>query len=155
MADNLSKAQRSYCMSRIKGRDTSLEKVVRGELHRRGYRFRKHVADLPGKPDIVFPRQGVVVFIEGGFWHGWRFPLWRDKVSLFWRTKIEGNRRRDAANFRKLRKAGWTVIRVWQHQVQRDCAGVIARITAAVKGSAVNPRRRGPLAARENKGRFP
>lgn len=140
MADNLSKTQRSYCMSRIKGRDTSIEKMVRGELHRRGFRFRKHVAGMPGRPDIVFPRHRVVVFIDGDFWHGWRFPLWRDNLTQFWQMKIERNRLRDVANFRKLRKDGWTVIRVWQHQVKHDCPGVVARIVAVVNRSASNPR---------------
>lgn len=141
MADNLSKAQRSYCMSRIKGRDTSLEWVIRGELHQRGLRFRKHVAGLAGRPDIVFPRQRVVVLIEGDFWHGWRLPLWRENLTSFWRMKIDGNRRRDVANFNKLRGDGWTVIRVWPHQAERDCHGVVARIIAAVKGLPSSPRR--------------
>ena len=135
MVDNLSKTQRSYCMSRIKGRDTSLERAVRGELHRQGLRFRKHVAGMAGRPDIVFPRQRVVVFINGDFWHGWRFPLWRENLASFWRLKIAGNRARDVANSRRLRRAGWTVVRVWQHQARRDRAAVVARIIAAVDRS--------------------
>lgn len=141
MADNLSTTLRSYCMSRIKGRDTSLERLVRGELHRRGLRFRKHVAGVAGRPDVVFPRHRVVVFIDGDFWHGWRFPLWRDNLTPFWQIKIARNRLRDMVNFRKLRRDGWTVIRVWQHQVKRDCPSVVARIVMAVSRSATKPSR--------------
>jgi DNA mismatch endonuclease (patch repair protein) len=119
-------------MSRVRGKDTSIEIRVRSELHRRGYRFRKHVKNLPGKPDIVFSSANVAVFVDGDFWHGYRFPAWESKVSDFWKKKIAGNRERDQRNFRKLRGMGWTVIRIWQHEVERDLAGVIERIASAV-----------------------
>ena len=73
MPDNLTKKQRSYCMSRVKNKDTDIEKIVRSELHKRGYRFRKHLKKLPGTPDIAFTRAKVAVFIDGDFWHGYRF----------------------------------------------------------------------------------
>jgi DNA mismatch endonuclease, patch repair protein len=63
-------------MGRVRNRDTDLERVVRSALHRRGLRFRKHVSGLPGRPDVVFPAAKVAVFIDGDFWHGYRFPLW-------------------------------------------------------------------------------
>jgi DNA mismatch endonuclease, patch repair protein len=132
MADNLTRAQRSYCMGRVRNRDTSLETSVRSELHRRGLRFRKHVAALPGRPDLVFPRARLAVFIDGDFWHGYRFPVWRENVSAFWQKKIEVNRIRDRRNFRKLRRMGWTVLRIWQHQSHADLASVIERICALV-----------------------
>ena len=128
MVDNLTKTQRSYCMSRVKSKDTLLEQRVRSELHRRGYRFRKHVSYLPGKPDIVFPSQKVVIFIDGDFWHGWLYPQWRETVSPFWQKKIERTRERDQKNFRKLRGMHWKVIRIWQHQIEKNFAGVIDRI---------------------------
>ena len=133
MTDNLSSRQRSYCMSRVRNKDTSLERLVRSALHRQGIRFRKHVATLPGSPDLVFPRQRLAVFLDGDFWHGWRFPCWRNQVSPFWRNKIEKNRRRDARNMRALRAMGWTVIRIWEHQVERDFDGVIGRIVTAYR----------------------
>lgn len=71
--DPLTKAQRSYCMFQVKGKDTSLEQIVRSALHKHGLRFDKHVSDLPGKPDIVFPRHKIAVFLDGDFWHGYRF----------------------------------------------------------------------------------
>ncbi len=134
MPDNLTPEQRSYCMSRIKGKDTSLEMRVRSALHKRGLRFRKHVKDLPGKPDIVFSKARVVVFVDGDFWHGYRFPSWEGKVSDFWKEKINKNRERDAANHRKLRQMEWTVIRLWQHEVEGDFDACIDRILAAVRG---------------------
>ena len=132
MPDNLTPEQRSYCMSRIKGKDTGLEMRVRSELHRRGFRFRKHVKELPGKPDVVFTKAKVAVFIDGDFWHGYRFPSWEHKVSDFWKQKINKNRERDRRNHRKLKEMGWTVIRLWQHDLERDFQECIEKIVAAV-----------------------
>lgn len=132
MADNLTPKQRSYCMSRVKNKDTDIENIVRSELHRRGYRFRKHVKKLPGTPDIVFTRAKVAIFIDGDFWHGYRFPCWEHKVSDFWKKKIKQNRERDQRNFRKLKNMGWTVIRLWQHDLKRNFDKSIERIVFAV-----------------------
>jgi DNA mismatch endonuclease (patch repair protein) len=134
MPDNLTRRQRSYCMSRIKGKDTRLEMRVRSVLHKRGLRFRKHVKGLPGRPDIVFSRARVAVFIDGDFWHGYRYPSWENKMSHFWRKKISKNRERDARNHRRLRQAGWTVIRLWQHEIQKDFESCIEHIASAVRG---------------------
>ncbi|MHB9150707.1 MAG: very short patch repair endonuclease [Thermoleophilia bacterium] len=134
MTDNLTPSQRSFCMSRVKGKDTGIEKAVRSELHRRGLRFRKHVSSLPGKPDVVFSRARVIVFIDGDFWHGYRLPAWEEKVSDFWKAKIGRTRERDAKNHRKLRREGWTVIRIWQHELERDFEGCIRRVVSAVRG---------------------
>jgi len=135
VADNLTPEQRSYCMSRIKGKDTGIETSVRSELHRRGFRFRKHVKDLPGKPDVVFSNAKVVVFIDGDFWHGYRFPSWEHNVSDFWKKKISKNRKRDQRNHRMLKDMGWTVIRLWQHNLERDFEGSIEKIVSAVKNA--------------------
>ena len=132
MPDNLTRAQRSYCMSRIKGRDTGLEKLVRSELHMRGLRFFKHVKELPGRPDIVFSRMRVAVFIDGDFWHGYRLPAWENGLSEFWKEKIRKNKDRDRKNFNKLREMGWSVIRLWQHQVERNLPGCVEQIISAV-----------------------
>lgn len=135
MPDNLTPEQRSYCMSRIKGTDTGLEVCVRSALHKRGLRFRKHAKELPGRPDIVFNRARIVVFIDGDFWHGYRFPSWEHKVSDFWKKKIYKNRERDKKTHKKLRRMGWTVIRLWQHAVKRDLPGCIEKIILVVKGT--------------------
>lgn len=132
MADNLTPVQRSYCMSRVKGKDTGPEKLIRSELHKRGLRFKKHLKSLPGTPDIVFVRAKVAVFIDGDFWHGYRFPQWEHKVADFWKEKINKNRKRDQRNFRKLRKMGWRVIRVWQHEVKKSPQACTQKIIEAV-----------------------
>lgn len=141
MADNLTPEQRSRAMSRMRSKDTEPELIIRRLVHARGMRYRKHVSALPGTPDLVFSRSRVAVFIDGDFFHGWRFPVWRDNLSAYWQQKIEGNRRRDARNFRKLRNADWLVIRIWQHQVKADPEACVDRIEEAV-------RRRGGLHAK-------
>lgn len=132
MTDNLTAAQRSYCMSRIRGKNTRLEIRVRAELYRLGLRYRVHVRKLPGRPDIVFARSKVVVFVDGDFWHGYKFPLWKGKMAPFWQKKIGETRRRDLKNHRRLRTRGWRVIRVWQHQLERDFGRAIEKIVTAV-----------------------
>lgn len=132
MPDNLTPEQRRKTMQAVKGRDTSLEKIVSSALHKRGLRFRRCVTSLPGKPDFVFPKAKVVVFVDGDFWHGWRFPEWKEKLQLYWQKKIERNRRRDRNNFQRLRRAGWTVLRFWSHQVEGGLEAVVGCIESAV-----------------------
>lgn len=136
MPDNLTAEQRRYCMSRVRGKDTSLERVVRSALHRRGLRFKKHEKQLPGKPDVAFAKAKVAVFIDGDFWHGYRFPAWRETLSPFWSDKIGKTRMRDRRNFGKLRRMGWRVVRIWQHQLERDLDGVTEEIAQLVRAEA-------------------
>ncbi len=130
--DNLTPQQRRRCMSSVRNKDTDIECTVRSELHRRGYRFRKHVRALPGTPDIVFSKRQVAVFIDGDFWHGYRFPRWKNTVSRFWQQKIEKNRQRDRKNFAKLRRNGWCVIRLWKHEVKNNLEECLKRVEAAL-----------------------
>ena len=132
VTDNLTPLQRSYCMSRVRGTNTGIERLVRSELHKRGLRFRKHVKGLPGMPDVVFPSARVVVFLDGDFWHGYRFPAWRDSISRFWNEKIGATRLRDQRNFRRLRRQGWRVLRIWEHEIEKDLDGIVNRIVSAV-----------------------
>lgn len=132
MTDNLTPAQRSYCMSQVKSKDTTPERLLRSRLHQLGLRFQKHVGYLPGKPDVVFPGPKVAVFVDGEFWHGFRFSVWQGNVSDFWQRKIAGNRARDLRNFRRLRRRGWTVIRIWQQQLERNPDACVERIREAV-----------------------
>lgn len=131
--DTLTPEQRFRAMSRVKLRDGSLETVIRSELHRRGYRFRKHVRSLPGSPDAVFPKEKIAVFIDGDFWHGYRLSNWEHKLKDFWKAKIRENRARDQRNFRKLRRMGWRVIRIWQHQIRKNPAACVDRIEALIE----------------------
>lgn len=136
MADNLTQEQRSFTMSRIRSKDTTPELTIRMLSHARGLRFRKHKHGLAGRPDLVFPRARTVVFVDGDFWHGWRFPRWKNKLGRYWRQKIEGNRRRDQRNINRLRREGWLVIRIWEHEVKRDAESCVDRIEKAVRTRA-------------------
>jgi DNA mismatch endonuclease (patch repair protein) len=116
MVDVLTPEQRSFNMSRIRGRDTKPELVLRRGLHARGFRFRLHRKDLPGRPDLVFPGRHAVIFVHGCFWHGHDCPMCRMPATRadFWRSKIEKNRLRDRNVVTALRKSGWRVLTVWE-----------------------------------------
>ena len=144
MPDRHTPAQRSWNMSRIKGKNTSPELAVRNCAYRRGLRYRIHVMALPGRPDMVFPTARVVVFIDGDFWHGWRYPAWKNRLGLYWQHKIERNRLRDTKNFRKLRNSGWHVLRIWEHEVKVDVEACVDRISEAVRLAQPGKRTRSP-----------
>ena len=116
MADVLTKEQRLVNMTRIRGRDTQPELVLRRGLHRRGLRFRLHRKDLPGKPDLVFPASRGVILVHGCFWHLHDCPRfkWPKTRQQFWRDKIERNRKRDETALADLKNAGWRVQVVWE-----------------------------------------
>jgi DNA mismatch endonuclease (patch repair protein) len=117
MADVHDKATRSYNMSRIKGKDTKPEMIVRRFLHANGFRFRLHVKDLPGKPDIVLPKYRTVIFVHGCFWHGhegckyFKLPGTRTE---WWREKIGKNKENDKKAVHILKTQGWTIIQIWE-----------------------------------------
>lgn len=130
MVDNLTPLARSHCMSRVKGRDTTPERVLRSAVFRAGLRFRKHYR-LPGTPDMVFVKRRIAVFIDGDFWHGYRYTAWTKPLSAYWRAKIERNRARDRRNVAALRRDGWIVLRIWEHDIFKDLDGCVSRIIAA------------------------
>lgn len=103
-------------MAGIRGKDTKPEIMLRLGLHRIGFRFQLHRANLPGKPDMVFPKHKAVLFAQGCFWHGHDCHLfkWPKSREEFWRTKIQQNRERDVASIQRLRAAGWRVGEVWE-----------------------------------------
>lgn len=112
------KEKRSKCMAQIRSKDTKPEMIVRRYLHSRGYRYRKNVKSLPGSPDIVLCKYGVVIFIHGCFWHGHDTHLRLPKSNReFWEAKITRNRRRDEECKEKLRNMGWSVMTVWECQL--------------------------------------
>lgn len=119
MADTLTKAERSSRMRKVRQRDTSLELLVRRELHRRGLRYCLGGYDLPGRPDIVFPARRAVVFVHGCFWHAHDCRLGRrpSSNSEFWEQKALSNVLRDARKEAQLRALGWIVHVVWQCQL--------------------------------------
>ena len=124
----MSPETRSAVMSRIRGRDTGPERAMANGFASQGLTWESHVRDLPGRPDFVFRNSRVAVFVDGDFWHGWRFPQWRDKLSDKWEAKIEATRRRDARNHRRLRRMGWKVLRIWEHQIRRSREECVARV---------------------------
>ncbi|MGE0535170.1 MAG: very short patch repair endonuclease [Pirellulales bacterium] len=128
--DIMSAAKRSALMARIRGSNTRPERLLADALRTAGLSFEQHPRGLPGRPDFVFRERMIAVFVDGDFWHGWRFPLWRHKLTPKWREKIEGNRRRDQRNFRKLRRMNWKVIRIWEHQIEQSVASCKTRIVA-------------------------
>jgi DNA mismatch endonuclease (patch repair protein) len=120
MADIYSKSKRSDIMSHISGKETKPEILVRKFLFANGFRFRKNVKDLPGKPDIVLLKYKTVIFIHGCFWHGHtckRGTLPTTNVE-FWETKIGGNVERDKQNVLELKKQGWKIIVIWQCEIK-------------------------------------
>jgi DNA mismatch endonuclease (patch repair protein) len=125
MVDNVSKKRRSEVMSCVKSKDTGPEMRVRQFLHSHGFRYRLHVKDLPGKPDIVLPKYRKVLFVNGCFWHGHEGPnckLARIPKSnvKFWKSKIQKNHERDSVNTKKLEKLGWKVLVVWECQINKQ-----------------------------------
>jgi DNA mismatch endonuclease (patch repair protein) len=119
MTDILSPVERSERMARIGSKDTGPELQLRQELHSRGFRYRLHLKELPGRPDIVFPARRIAIFVNGCFWHGHSCAIGHvpKSNSDFWKKKIQSNRSRDARNIRHLRALGWTVINVWECQL--------------------------------------
>lgn len=117
MTDVLTKEQRQYCMSRIQGKDTKPEMIVRKLVHAMGYRYRLHDKRLPGKPDLVFPGRKKVIFVHGCFWHrhnckyGNVVPKTR---AEFWKEKLDKNKVRDIKNIQKLNDMGWGVLVIWE-----------------------------------------
>ena len=138
MADIMTPAQRSERMSRIRSQNTKPEMLVRRFLHARGFRFRLHARDLPGRPDLVLPKYRAVVFVEGCFWHGHSCQKGRvpGTNSDFWQAKVAANQARDKRNQRALRRDGWRVIRVWECQLAKSktrdatLARLVSRISA-------------------------
>lgn len=118
-------------MSKVPGKNTGPEMVVRRLTHRMRYRYRLHAKGLPGRPDLVFPSRHKVIFVHGCFWHRHRCPSGRETPKSrmdFWVPKLERNRQRDAENRRRLRRMGWDVLVVWECQT-KDVRMLGERIT--------------------------
>lgn len=162
MADKLTKEQRHRCMSRIRGRDTGPEILVRKGLHARGFRFRLQDRRLPGRPDIVLPRWGVVVMVNGCFWHGHkgcRYATRPKTNSVFWQTKIVRNIHRDEVTAAHLEALGWHVATVWECELRTheaaearlDALDAEIREVAALKSMEASATRISRLSARREK----
>jgi len=128
MSDVLTPSQRKHCMSRITGKDTKPELLLRKLLWRRGVRYRLNYK-IAGRPDLVFAGKRVAVFVDGCFWHRCPKHYVKPKTRAeFWESKIQGNVERDRKNNALLKEAGWTVIRLWEHEVEQDIESCVSRI---------------------------
>lgn len=141
MGDVLTPEQRRLNMSRIRGRDTKPEIILRRGLHGVGLRFRLHAPNLPGRPDLVFPKFRAVLLVHGCFWHGHDCPMFKlpGTRTEFWATKIEGNRARDIRTVAALRDSGWRTMVVWECSLKGPARlplqQVIAKCAEFITGS--------------------
>ena len=133
MADNLTPEQRRKNMQAIRGKDTSIELKLRNELWRRGIRYRKNCKQVYGHPDLAFIGKKVAVFCDSEFWHGFDWVNRKESIRTnreYWIPKIERNIERDKEVNEKLKSEGWTVIRFWGREIQKDaerCAQIVIR----------------------------
>lgn len=135
MADTLTSEKRSWNMSRIRGKDTKPELALRSLLHRNGYRFRLHDRRLPGSPDIVLPKHRTVIFVNGCFWHrheGCPKAYSPSSRQEFWSEKFDATVARDAKKSSELRKQDWTVLTVWECELQSSPQTVLDGIVASI-----------------------
>lgn len=133
--------QRSLLMGRIQGRHTTPELLLRKSLWNRGIRYRLHRRLEGSRPDLVISATRIAVFVDGCFWHCCPIHGVRPKTNVaFWRTKLDGNRARDRRNNTALRAAGWTVIRFWEHEIEKSvdrCAERVLRAHRIRQGATV------------------
>ena len=137
MADVHDKATRSFNMSRIKGKNTKPEMLVRKYLFAHGFRYRLNVKTLPGKPDIVLPKYKTVIFVNGCFWHGHKgckyFVVPKTRTE-WWLDKIKGTQLRDREAENQLNEIGWKVITLWTCQLKQDKDKTLQTLVKTVNG---------------------
>lgn len=131
--DKFSKEKRSFIMSRIKGKNTSIELIVRRKLWALGFRgYRIHSSKVLGNPDITFSKKGVAIFLDGDFWHGYVLRERAERLPLYWLNKIRRNMGRDEEYSKELRNQGWKVIRLWEHEITKNFDRAITKIVKAL-----------------------
>ena len=136
MTDVLNEKQRKYNMSRIKGKNTGPEVKLRKMLFARGVRGYRIHYDIPGKPDIVFVKKKIVIFIDGCFWH--KCPVCFQEPETrkeFWMKKIQSNIDRDKKVNEQLKDEGWTVMRFWEHDVRKNPDAIVKKISEIIEKS--------------------
>ncbi|RCN55796.1 very short patch repair endonuclease [Acidiferrobacter thiooxydans] len=143
MGDTLTAEQRRFNMSRIRGKDTKLEMLIRRGLHARGLRYRLHDRSLPGRPDLVFPKFHAAVFVHGCFWHSHGCVLAQVPATrqAFWKANLAANVKRDNGAVEALRASGWRVLVIWECAVRglsrRDSGYVLDAAAVFLRGSLV------------------
>ena len=141
MADVQSPTTRSYNMSRIRGKDTKPEEMVRKYLFSKGFRYRKNVTSLPGKPDIVLPKYKTCIFVNGCFWHGHegcKYFIWPKNNAEFWKNKITGNVERDLYQRHTLQAMGWNVIVIWECDINHRFDDTMNNVVGQLKINDIN-----------------
>ncbi len=136
MADKLTREKRSWNMSHIRGKDTEIEIKVRKYLFSQGFRFRKNVADMPGKPDIVLPKYKTVIFIHGCYWHrhaGCKNCTTPGTNRAFWLEKFEKNVQNDSKNQQELKFAGWKVLILWECEIESNFDHLMNNLVAELR----------------------
>ena len=137
MADRISPEHRSWNMSRIRGRDTKPEFLLRSLMHRSGFRYRLHDKKLPGKPDIVLPKYKTVIFVNGCYWHrhkGCPEATTPKTNTAFWIKKFEDTVARDARKTSELVERGWRVITIWECELAANPIGVVEGLDKQLNG---------------------
>lgn len=137
MADSISPEKRSWNMGRIRSTDTSVEMKVRKYLFSQGFRYRKNVKTLPGKPDIVMPKYQTVIFIHGCFWH--RHPNCKRATmpktrTDYWEEKFARNVKNDALHIQQLTQLGWRVIVLWECEINKAFSETMAQLVREITG---------------------
>lgn len=139
MADKLTREKRSWNMSHIRGKDTEIEIKVRKYLFSQGFRFRKNVADMPGKPDIVLPKYKTVIFIHGCYWHrheGCKNCTIPGTNQEFWLQKFEKNVQNDSKHQQELKAAGWKVLVLWECEIESNFDRLMDNLVAKLLRSS-------------------
>lgn len=136
MADNLTPEQRHKNMTHIKSSNTKIEKDITKALWNLGYRFRKNVKGLPGKPDIAIKKYKIVIFLDSCFWHKCPEHFKKPKSNLeYWEPKIKRNVERDAEINRYYQNKNWHILRIWEHEVKKDFDNTLAKISKFIDSS--------------------
>ena len=132
----MTESQRSYCMSRIRGKDTSIEKMLSRALWHRGLRFRKNSSAIYGHPDISIRKYKIAIFCDGDFWHGYDWENRKENIKSnkdYWIPKIERNIAKDEETNHVLTAMGYHVIRVWEHEIRNSLPDVVSMIVRTIE----------------------
>jgi DNA mismatch endonuclease (patch repair protein) len=119
MTDIFTPEKRSWVMSQIRGKNTKIEIKMKRILKETGYKFEMH-PEMYGNPDFAHKRKRIAIFCDGDFWHGYRYDIKKKPGKKYWRDKIENNMRRDRRYSRNLRRDGWSVLRLWEHDIEKN-----------------------------------
>jgi DNA mismatch endonuclease (patch repair protein) len=132
MTDIFTPEKRSWVMSRIRGTNTKIDLKMKKMLADAGHKWEMY-PKMFGNPDFVHRRKKIIIYCDGDFWHGYKYNEKKRPAKKFWQDKIENNMKRDQRYTRKLRQKGWSVLRFWEHDIERNPEKCLRRITAKIK----------------------